>query len=168
MLSHPQHAFKYQMRSEISLNFSVNSERFNSSPPLPQALFSVDVGLISKSSLKRFNIRSLRKPSSTQNTLNCILLLPKKSRHFSISRMKPISTSILFSEHALPLPYLALCGLCNPNREQERRGCFGRKEVAMGLRALLIHKRWECLRHVTHRSDKSGLHSPSGKIKRRC
>jgi len=42
LLSHPQHAFKYQMRSEISLNFSVNSERFNSSPPLPQALFSVD------------------------------------------------------------------------------------------------------------------------------
>ena len=33
LLSHPQHAFKYQMRSEISLNFSVNSEIFNSSPP---------------------------------------------------------------------------------------------------------------------------------------
>jgi len=25
LLSHPRHAYKYQMRSEISLNFSVNS-----------------------------------------------------------------------------------------------------------------------------------------------
>jgi len=50
----------------------VKLEIFNSSPPLPQALFSVDVGLISKSGLKRFNIRSLRKHSRTQNTLNCI------------------------------------------------------------------------------------------------
>jgi len=75
--AHPQHAFKYQMRSEISFNFSVNSEIFNSSPPLPQALFSVDVGLISKSGLKRLNIRSMREHSRTQNTLNCILF-PKR------------------------------------------------------------------------------------------
>ena len=42
---------------------------------------------------------------------------PKKGayhRHFSISRMKPISISILFSEHALLCAYLVLCGLCNP------------------------------------------------------
>jgi len=70
LLSHPQHA--HQMLSESSFNFSVNSEIFNSSSPLPQALFSVDVGLISKSGLKRLNIRSLREHSRAQNTLNCI------------------------------------------------------------------------------------------------
>jgi len=72
LLSHPRHAFKYQMRSESSLNFSVNSKILNSSLLLPQALFSVDVSLISKSGLKRLNIRPLRKPSRTQNTLNRI------------------------------------------------------------------------------------------------
>jgi len=120
LLSHPQHAFKYQMRS--SLNFSVNSEILNSSPPLPQALFSVDVGLISKSGLECFNIRPLREHSRAQNMLNCILLLSKKSRHFSISRMKPISTFILFSEHALPLRIFSLMRSMQPATGSKRKG----------------------------------------------
>jgi len=65
------------MRSKSSLNFSIQKSLIHP-PPLPQALFSVDVGLISKSGLKRLNIRSMREHSRAQNMLNCILLLPKK------------------------------------------------------------------------------------------
>jgi len=120
------------MRSKSSLNFSIQKSLIHP-PPLPQALFSVDVGLISKSGLKRLNIRSMREHSRAQNMLNCILLLPKKSRHFSISRMKPISTFILFSEHALPLRIFR-CGLCNPQQGAREKGMLRAKGSRYGLK----------------------------------
>ena len=130
MLSHPQHAFKYQMRSEISLNFSVKSEIFNSSSPLPQALFSVDVGLISKSGLKCFNIRPLRKHSSTQNTLNCILLLPKKALIIAIFLYHSCQYHPFCSLNTLFL--CAYLDAVYATRSREKEKCFGRKGVAMG------------------------------------
>jgi len=134
LLSHPQHAFQYQMRSESSLNFSVNSEIFNSSPPLPQALFSVDVGLISKSGLECFNIRSLREHSRAQNTLNCILLLPKKELIIAIFLYHSCQYHPFCSLNTLFLcaSLQSYAVYATRNREQGRRGCFGRKEVAMG------------------------------------
>ena len=136
LLSHPQHA-QYQMRSESSLNFSVNSEIFNSSLPLPQALFSVDVGLISKSGLKSFNIRPLRKPSRTQNTLNCILLLPKKALIIAIFLYHA------WSQYPYPFcsldtlflcAYLVLCSLCNPQQGEREKGMLRAKGSRYGLK----------------------------------
>ena len=125
LLSHPQHAFKYQMRSEISLNFSANSESFNSSSSIAAStLFG------------RCRFNQQKRTQMLQHSLPAIAFQsakhaqlhsssPKKGayhRHFSISRMKPISVSILFSGHALPLRIFSLMQSMQPATGRKRKG----------------------------------------------
>jgi len=120
-------------QNESSLNFSVNSVisfiaastvfggcRFNQQKDSNASTFAPC------ESLPERKTRSTADISSS----------PKKGayhRHFSISRMKPISTSILFSEHALPLRIFR-CGICNTQQGAREKGMLRAKGSRYGLK----------------------------------
>ena len=77
-------------------------------PPLPQALFSVDVGLISKSGLKSFNIRPLWEHSWAQNTLN--------RRYLLFSQKRSLSSSFFYITHEANIHIHSVLWTCSSLR----------------------------------------------------
>ena len=123
-------------QNESSLNFSVNSEILNSSPPLPQALFSVD----------EFRLNQQKRTQTPQHTLPARAFQSAKHAQLHSSSPKKELIIAIFLYHACQYhpfcspntlflcAYLVLCGLCNQQQGAREKGMLRAKGSRYGLK----------------------------------